>query len=615
MQEPSPAPSRLRSADALLVGAALGICVAAGWGARALVLRRQLGARSAEARQRLDFYRLSLASVLARNESLPRIIALEPRLRGLLDRPGDPGRLAEAGAYLREVRRASGISEAFLLDREGLTLSSSNAGEPGSFVGRSYAYRPYYTEAMKGALGRFYGIGATTGVPGYFLAAPIDHEGRRLGAAVVKVGLDDFEAALGRGGDPVLLVDGAGVVFLTSVRGWKHRTLQPLDPASRAALTRSRQYGDHPLDPLEGPLPLAPGTATVRAAPGPGGPREFLVQSTPVGALGWRLVLLSGTRRERLAAGLAGAAASLAAAFGLSLATYARLNRRRFRERRDAEAALGRAHAELEARIAERTRHLVATNASLEDRVEALKRTEAILREARDDAMQAGKLAVLGQMSAGISHEINQPLTALHTFTDNAAALLDRGRLEEVRENLGLIRQMADRMEHVVGEIRTFARRSTAEPRATPVEAALHQALMLVDPRRRQLGVELRILPVPPGLQVLVDPLRLEQVLVNLVRNALDAAAEAPPGHVEVAVEEAGTQVRIRVRDSGPGLSPEALAHLFHPFFTTKPPGQGLGLGLAISRMIAEELGGALEGRNAPGGGAEFTLAVRRPDA
>lgn len=598
----------------LLAALALALCGLAGWATRQLVLARQLANLGGETQRHLEFYRLSLESVLAKNESLPRIITLEGRLRDLLARPMDTARLAAANGYLKEIRRASGISETFLLDRDGLTLASSNAGEPGSFVQLSYAYRPYYTEAMTGGFGRFYGIGATTWIPGYFLAAPIDTGAGRIGAAVVKVSLDDFESALLKSGDVVLLADASGVVFLTSVKDWKYRTLQPLNPSAQAALQQSHQYHDLDLRPLDTGLRLGPGTSSVRVAVTQGRPQDFLVQSSPIGHLGWHLMLLKGTRQERQAALLAGIAAAFATAFLLSLATYGRLNRKRFRERREAEAALRRVHEDLERRIAERTGHLVETNASLEDRVEALKRTEAILRETRDDAIQAGKLAVLGQMSAGISHEINQPLTALHTFTDNAAALLERGRLPEVKENLGLIRQMADRMEHIVREIKTFARRSSAELRGTPVEAAIHQALMLVEPRRRRLGAEIEILPMPPGLAVLVDPLRFEQVLLNLLRNALDATADRPVRRIVLDAWEGPEGVRVRVRDSGAGLPPDVLGRLFDPFFTTKPAGQGLGLGLAISRMIMEELGGRIEARNVEEGGAEFTLLLRRGD-
>ena len=229
--------------------------------------------------------------------------------------------------------------------------------------------------------------------------------------------------------------------------------------------------------------------------------------------------------------------------------------------------------------------------------------------------VQAGKLAVLGQMSAGISHEINQPLTALHTLTDNAAALLERGRLEEVRENLGLIGQMADRMEHIVREIKTFSRRASSGLRSAPVDAVLDQALMLVDPRRRQLDATIQVAQVPEGLAVLVDPLRLEQVLVNLLSNALDATAGRPVRRILLEAADTPDGVRIQgPKDSGPGLPPAVMDRLFEPFFTTKPVGQGLGLGLAISRIIVDELGGAWRPGNAEGGAARFVPAAAESD-
>ena len=326
----NPAPPRALNrlaALALLLAAGLGVCALAGWAVRQWVLARQLGLLAGETQRHLEFYQLSLESAMARNESLPRIIALERRLRDLLAAPTDPGRLAAADAYLKKIRRATGISETYLLDRSGLTLASSNAGEPGSFVQRSYGYRPYFLDAMRGGMGRFYGIGSTTGVPGYFLAAPIEREGSRIGAAVVKVSLDDFESALRRSGDPVLLVDRVGVVFLTPVAGWKYRTLQPLGPADQAELRQSRQDGDRPLTPLE--ARLGPGSLRVRAALGPRTVPGLPDPVQPGRAPGLASVmLLADTGKERQAALLAGISAAFAAAFALSLATYARLQRR-----------------------------------------------------------------------------------------------------------------------------------------------------------------------------------------------------------------------------------------------------------------------------------------------
>jgi two-component system C4-dicarboxylate transport sensor histidine kinase DctB len=271
---------------------------------------------------------------------------------------------------------------------------------------------------------------------------------------------------------------------------------------------------------------------------------------------------------------------------------------------------LRQAHLELEQRITERTCDLVATNQSLEQKVEDLKTTEDILRETSDNAVQAGKLAVLGQMSAGISHEINQPLTALSTFADNAVNFLERGRLDNVRENLGLIRQMADRMGHIVNEVKNFSRKTPAERRKTSLADVLNQSLMLVETERRRVDATIEVLPYPDDLQILSGPIRLGQVLVNLLRNALDAVAGLLERRVTVTVHRIGTEVAVTIMDSGPGIAPEVLPRLFEPFFTTKPAGQGLGLGLPISRVIITELGGRLDVRSPEGCGAEFTVTM-----
>lgn len=590
----------------------LALCVVVGAAVRQAVLARQLDLLRAQTNHHAEFYRLSLESLLARNESLPRIVAVESRLKALLLHPDSDSARRAANDYLLDVKKGADLNATYLLDRHGLTLAASNFNLPGSYVGHNYAYRPYFRDAMAGKLGTFYGIGTTTGDPGYFLTAPIEDQGQRIGAATVKVSLEDFESALARSGDTVLLVDAQGVIFLASVAEWKYRTLAPLDDDALAKLHESRQYNDRPLPALDVSLALQDAAQVVRMALPNLPAQDFLAQSKKVGPLGWSIVLLTATLQERQNALLAGVAAGFAAAFALSILTYLRLNAKRFSERRQAEAALRRAHHELEQRIAERTADLQATNASLEDKIDVLKTTENILRETRDQAVQAGKLAVLGQMAAGISHEINQPLTALHTFSDNAVDLLDRGRFGEVRQNLEFIKQMAVRMGHLVGEVKTFSRKPPTQRQKVSLAEVIDQALMLVEPRRRQIGATIEIPQPAPEIQVWADPQRLEQVLVNLLRNALDAVAEAPGKSISVAVNDHDQQVLLSVRDSGPGIPDDVLPRLFEPFFTTKSAGQGLGLGLAISRMIVAELGGRLEARNHPAGGAEFTVILEQ---
>jgi two-component system C4-dicarboxylate transport sensor histidine kinase DctB len=591
---------------------ALIVCVLVGWGVRNVFLVRELDALAQICRQQVEFHRTSLDSLLTRNESLPRIVDMERRLRELLRAPTNERALAAANDYLLEVKERTGINTVYLMDEDGLTLAASNYGRPGTYVGHNYAFRPSFQEAMAGRLGIFYGVGATTGESGYFLATPIRDEGNRpIGVVVVKIRLEDFEEALRRSGIAFLLVDANGVVLLSSFPELKYHVLAPLAPGVLRQIDLSRQYGGQPLRPLGMPLSLQDKAQYLRAELPGGQEEDYLAVSTQVGRLQWSIVLLSQTRQERQSALLAGVSAGLAVAFLLSLAIYYRSNVDRYRERRQAEIALRQAHADLERRIAERTADLTATNATLEERVSALKTTETVLRETSDAAVQAGKLAVLGQMAAGISHEVNQPLTAMHAFADNTVDLLERGKLGEVRENLDLIRQMVVRTAHIVGEIKNFARRPSSAKSAVKVAVVVDQALMLVDPRRKH--VEARIeARIPGDLEALADPQRLEQVLVNLLLNALDAVAGTQERWVTISAEASRERVAIAVRDSGPGIPNNILAHLFEPFFTTKAAGQGIGLGLAISRMITTELGGCLDFRNPAGGGAEFTVTLEK---
>ncbi len=583
--------------------AAAAVCGVSGWLVGAAVLQRQIDRLGQQAHHRAEFYRLSLESLLSRNASLPRIMAREARLKTLLQHPQDERAREEANRYLLGVRDDADINAAFLLAADGLTLAASNFRQAGSYVGNNYAFRPYFLDAMQGELGVFYAIGVTTGDPGYFLASSIADGNAPIGAVVAKISLDDFESAMAQSGDKVFLVDASGVIFLSSLREWKYRSLDAFDTQSRQKIEASRQYREQPIVPLDNRLRLQK-TPYLAELTLPGAkPQNLLVYSVPTGRLGWSIVLLTRTASERQNALLAGLAAGFAAAFLISLVIYFRLSARRHSERRQAAANLRQA-------IAERTADLRATNASLEECVEALKSTERILRETRDGAVQAGKLAVLGQMAAGVSHELNQPLTALHTLTDNAVDLLDRGHGTEVRENLGLIKQMAMRMGRIVGEIKNFTRKAPVAMQPVPIADVIVQAAMLVESRRRQIGARLTLPSSAENLSVKADSQRLEQVLVNILLNALDAVAHAENRLVEVSARRAGGSVHLFIRDHGTGITENAIARLFEPFFTTKSSGQGLGLGLAISRMIVEEFGGVIEARNHAAGGAEFRIVL-----
>ncbi|HDR8860310.1 TPA: sensor histidine kinase [Burkholderia territorii] len=610
---------RLRRTTATL--AIVTCCGAAAWLTYVLALRHYSRLHVAEVAQRSSFYALTLESQLARYESLPRIAALEPVLVQLLDDPSNAQLREQANAYLKAVQTNADLSAAYMMAANGTTLAASNSDESGSFVGSNYAFRPYFTNAMQHGTGRFYGIGNTTGEAGYFLAVPIrdrTHPGRGLiGAVAIKASLDQYESALAKSGDIVLVVDRDNVTFLSSVAGWRYRTLTPLSAGARRKLNVTRQYGAAPLATIAAP---PPGTTQPAASPeqlyvalSGGSANWYRVVYRPVGPLGWKVVMLVDPANDRRSAAFASVGALAATVLVFALVTVVRLRNSRKKERLRARVALLEAQRDIEQRIAERTAELTQANATLEEKVDALDAARRILRETRDTAIQAGKLAALGQLAAGITHELNQPLAAIMTLSSNAVRMTELGRSGDLTRNLVLINQLADRMGKIVSHVKGFARHEGIIREPVSIAESLRQALLLIEQHRKAAGVTIRDEPVPPDAIVLASSIRIEQVLVNLLANAIDAsAASASAREVAVTTDVTDELVCVSVVDSGNGMTPDVMTRLFEPFFTTKSTGKGLGLGLAISQAIVDEFGGCLHARNRDEGGAVFTVELKR---
>ena len=338
------------------------------------------------------------------------------------------------------------------------------------------------------------------------------------------------------------------------------------------------------------------------------------MQGRTLDGMDWRLLMFSDLAGVRQRALVTAAMAALCAAF-VMLALLALLQRQRAaRQRLNNQQALQRLNAELEETVARRTRALTDTNLELRREMAERVQAEATLRAAQDDLVQAAKLAVVGQLSAGITHELAQPLGAIRTLAGNAREFMRRGDLDGAHSNLAIVDTLVERMGGIIHPFKAFARKSPVEPTAVPVAAALRSALFLLDQRLRaeQVDVQLRLhAEGATGPLAWCNRNRLEQVLVNLIGNAIDALHGAPSRQLLLqadALEDA--RVCIRIADSGSGLPPSVLAGLFTPFFTTKPPGSGLGLGLVISRGIAQDYGGDLTASNRPEGGAVFTLCL-----
>lgn len=573
-------------------------------------------ARQAERGQvQMRLYAQALESELARYDYVPSLLSLDARIDALLRQPASPERVAQANAYLTALNGRAGTRVIYVLDARGKVLATSNHQRPDSYMGEDLSFRPYFRAAIEGQHGRFYGVGTTRSESGYYLSTPLGDRDLPVGVAVVKIGLEPLENRWQGNDSQMLLADENGVVILASDPSWKLATVRALSGEQRAKLDRSLQYNRAPLPQLElstvRPLSSGPaqgGDALVRLRQGP----PMLAQHQALSGTDWDLTLLTNTSQARMAALNSAALAGVVAAFVLLLAAAWNVRRRIISERLATRAALEAANGELERKVAERTADLSATNQQLQAEVAERTRTEAFLRQAQDGLMQAGKLAAVGQMSAGIAHELNQPLAALRTLSGNTGKFLARGDYDTAQTNLDKIIGLVERMGRITGALKSFARNPVAgQGISAQLGEAVDNALFLLDTRVAEVAPRIER-DIDAHLAVACDPNRLEQVLVNLIGNALDALKDRHDPLLSLRAYASGSMVHLTVRDNGPGLSEAAFARLFEPFFTTKPAGEGLGLGLTLSAGILNENGGNLTAINHPDGGACFTLALPR---
>ncbi|MGK8939419.1 sensor histidine kinase [Stutzerimonas stutzeri] len=541
-------------------------------------------------RQTLDLYVANLLGTLNRYEVLPRILGDLPALRAVLQQDSPQVR-DNANRLLKRLRNQTGADVIYLMATDGNTLAASNWDEEDSFVDRNFAFRPYFRQAMEGRLGRFFGLGTTSGKRGYYFGAAVRDGDQVLGVLVVKVDLDHTETLWGSTPEQLLVTDNFGVVILTSRPEWRFRATRGLGVDEREQIAFDQPY------PTLYPQDL---TLNIDA---------WLIQSRELKETGWTVRILAPVslveRPVRTVVAI-GAATLLALLLWLGLLMQ---RRRHFLERLALDS---QARQQLEQRVLERTRDLEALNSRL--KVEVLEREQAQqeLVRAQDELLQAGKLSALGTMSASISHELNQPLAAIRSYADNARVLLDHERVDEARDNLRLISELTARMASIIAHLRAFARRDQHAPERVALQPALDDALALLAKRRQAMGVELiRDLP-DATLWVQAGETRLRQILANLLANALDALGERPQSRrIWLRAELEGDGVLLTLRDNGPGFSAEALQRAREPFFTTKTSTQGLGLGLAICDTLTRALGGELRMSNHAEGGAQLGLFLR----
>ena len=618
---PSPLPRPHRALGLALLLAAF---VIAGIAAYRISERFGMDRMRDDSSHQLDILAAAIDSEVTRHASIPSAIQLNPAVLDLLRAPADLQDIGQANAnrFLQQLNDHLGGPAAFVLDVQGKVVASSDWIFSDNLLGADLSYMPFFQTAAAGMPARHYAIDHVRHEAGYYFALPIRDETRDwkvIGVAVVKSGIREVERRWLAQEAPAVVVGSNDIVLLASPPEWRYATLRQQSPLALARISRE-QFAGQPVGALSLDIALAGAEEGVVVqlpkhlrddVAVPAGVRSYLALSRNLPGTAWRIVVFSDLRP--VAAQAVTHAALTLAALGCLLLGLLYLNQRRrlARGREEARALLQRANQELERKVEERTADLTDAVSRLRQEVAERRRAEQTLRAAQDELVQAAKLAVVGQMATGITHELSQPLGAIRTLSANAAEFMRRGDQATAEKNLAIVGQLSEQMGGIITPLKTFARKSPAMPAAVDVAQAVDAALFLFEQRLRKQAVTVER-SIEPGVWVAwCDQNRLQQVLVNLIGNALDAMAESQSRHISfTASRVAGGQIALAVSDSGGGFGETALAHLFEPFFTTKQPGEGLGLGLAISRDILRDFGGDLTAAPAPGGGACFTVLL-----
>lgn len=564
--------------------------------------------------RQLELHARTVESELGKYTYLPSLLELESSVSSLLAEPSAQNR-DSVNQYLEGLNRRSRSRAIYVLDTNGRVVATSNWRDTDSYLGEDLSFRAYFQNAVRGQPGRFYGIGSTSGEPGYYLAHGLEQQGKIIGVAVIKVRLEALEERWQRARLEAYVSDENGIIILSSDPNLRLKSVRPLTSQTKERLARSLQYYWWPLNELE-PLEreqLAEGVETVTFATHSDVASDdkevsYLAQTRNLNDTPWDITLLTplqDLRREAANQGML-----VAVFFALLAFLLIAWNERRkvIATRLAAREALQEANNQLERKITDRTTHLRASNERLKAQIRERRHAEDTLRRAQDELVQAGKLAAIGQMSTSIAHELNQPLAALRTLSGNAVRFLQRGDLKVAADNLTTINDLVDRMGRITANLRSFARRGDDQGQAS-LNKAVEATLQLLAARLETSGVELH--RDFSDAQLTVDQTRLEQILVNLIGNALDAMhAQTTSPQLWLEGEFSEGKYHLRVRDNGPGIDPQSRKHLFEPFFTTKPGEQGLGLGLTLSASLAAAAGGSLNVEFPDAGGVAFVLLL-----
>jgi two-component system C4-dicarboxylate transport sensor histidine kinase DctB len=540
---------------------------------------------------------------IGRYADLPKQIANSALLQSLLQELPDSA--DQLNQYLFQLQRSADVADLYLVNPSGIVIASSNASGKIHYVGRDFGFRPYVRDALAGQDAQYYALGHTSERRGYYYSVPVRIKGQILAVMVAKVDLEPIEQhqqqIAGLADSHFMVTGQSDEVFLSDVPEWRLTSLTG-KPLSEQEQQRYITQAITPMRYSKGSAILSPAYPLWRLTI-ENKTLSFLPYQRTLAEFGWTLTVLASPAPQQAALWSALLLVTLVYNSAL-LAIWVR------RERRKRHLQLLQHNQQLEQRVIARTKDLAETNRQLIRQIERREQTETELAQTEQHLVQTAKLATIGALSASLNHELNQPLTALQSYAQTTEKLIDKGYLDDAKTNIQAMRQLTQRLSVIVAQFKDFSRKSSGKNQLVQVNKLVLDALGIVKHQCQQQGVKVRLQLPEQSPLVLADSIQLEQVLVNILTNGVQAMAGLADAAFHIAVRTQAHQVSIHIRDQGPGIEPHHLERIFEAFFSTKQR-DGLGLGLSISQRIVQSFGGQLEVRNASQGGAEFIIVLR----
>ncbi|KAA8681724.1 sensor histidine kinase [Vibrio gigantis] len=578
---------------------------------------------------------LQIDSELDKFKQIPDLLSHDPRLLSYFDSSpkADNISVAQLNQLLFEWSNQSQADTIYIHDPSGTVVASSNYQKPRTFVGENFSFRPYFASAIQGNNTQYVALGARSNVRGYFLSSPLYIDEEIVGVITVKVSLENLENILTSDDFEIVVLDSNQVVFLSSQAPWLYHSLLPLTQQQQTDIALQRQYGQSEISIIEAfrsfkskqetssveqPNEIQPNKAQKELTANQlfklG---TFNLYPATVSNNQYQVVALKDSRVE-LVKVLQIDVIFVVIYILVVLIAWS------WRQTYLAKVALTRLNQNLEQTVDKRTHYLKQSNQQLQQTIFQYQESQLKLKQTEQELTQTAKLAVLGELSASINHEINQPLAALRTYSENSLKLLEMERTDLVKSNLEKMIGLNNTITDIIARLKVFTRKVTKqEHHVANLHQAINNATSILSALMIKQGITLRLSTVPDNINIAIHPTELEQVLVNLIHNATQALqqqtmAQNALGHQALA-QQTSPQIGVEwqlhddicqliIWDNGIGMQDDKLEQLFDPFFTTKP--EGLGLGLSISKRIIEAYHGTISANQLEPSGMVFSLNI-----